>query len=85
MFIKKPSDEEIKRTNSWGTWNKGVSEFDWYYDETETCYILEGKAEVTDSEGNSIEFGPGDLVTFNKGLNCTWKITSPIRKKYKFG
>jgi uncharacterized protein len=85
MFVKKPSEEEINKTNSWGTWNKGISEFEWFYDESETCYILEGKAEVTDKEGNKIKFGTGDLVTFNQGLSCTWKIISPIKKKYTFG
>ena len=85
MFIKKASDEEIAQTKSWGTWSKENSTFDWFYDEKETCYILEGIAEVTDKEGNSISFGQGDLVCFQKGLSCTWKITSPIRKKYRFG
>lgn len=72
-------------TKNWGTWNKEVSVFSWDYDETETCYILEGKAEVTDQDGNIIEFQTGDFVKFEKGLHCTWKINSPIRKKYLFG
>ncbi len=85
MSVTKPSEQEISATKTWGTWNKEKSVFDWYYDDTETCYILEGRAEVTDKQGNKIEFATGDMVKFDKGLSCTWKITSPIRKKYRFG
>ena len=62
-----------------------LSEFPWYYDEKETCYILEGNAVVTDNKGNKIEFGPGDWVEFEQGLECNWKILKTIRKKYRFG
>ena len=43
MSKKKPSKEDLKKLNveSWGTWSKEISEFDWSYDDTETCYILE--------------------------------------------
>lgn len=85
MNKKKPSSEEINETSSWGTWSKEPSEFPWYYNDKETCYILEGDATVTDKNGNSISFSTGDWVEFEKGLECTWKIENAIRKKYKFG
>ena len=85
MNVKKPSTEEISLTVSWGTWEKEPSEFPWVYDDKETCYILEGKAEVTDKEGNIVSFEAGDWVTFDKGVECTWKISETINKKYKFG
>ncbi len=85
MNVKKPSEEEIAQTKSWGTWSKEPSEFPWYYDDKEICYILEGKATVTDPQGNTVSFGPGDWVEFNQGLECTWKIDKMIKKRYKFG
>lgn len=85
MRVWQPTKEEIETTKRWETWNKGVSEFLWSYDDRETCYILEGEASVTDKEGNSIHFRAGDMVDFNKGLICTWKITKAIRKLYNFG
>ncbi len=68
MKIKKPTEEEIRSTLSWAYWSKEHSEFCWFYDNKETCLILEGKAEVTDAEGNSIRFQKGDWVEFDKGL-----------------
>lgn len=52
MKKKKPTEEELKKLGikSWGTWSKEKSVFDWSYDDTETCYILDGEVEVTDSE-----------------------------------
>ena len=85
--IEKPDAEKLEEmgVNSWPIWEKEASRFDWSYDETETCYILEGKARVEPKSGEAVEFGPGDLVTFPKGMNCVWEISSPIRKHYKFG
>jgi uncharacterized protein len=34
-----------------------VSVFDWEYDATETCYVMEGEVKVTTSEGEAVEFG----------------------------
>ena len=87
MKVEKPSKEELDElgVDGWGMWEKEVSEFPWTYDDSETCYILEGNAEVTAEDGAKVEFGEGDLVTFPKGMSCTWKITKPIRKRYAFG
>ncbi len=85
MKVKKPSQSEISEALSWGTWSRKPSEFPWYYDEKETCFILEGEARVTDNEGNSVAFGPGDWVEFEQGLECTWNIIKTIKKHYRFG
>ena len=34
--------------------------------------------------GEPVELGAGDLVTFAKGLSCTWDIREPIKKHYSF-
>lgn len=85
MKVWQPSEDEINMAHTWGIWSKEVSEFPWYYSEKETCYILEGEAEAIDNEGNQITFRAGDMVQFEQGLECTWKIKKDIRKRYKFG
>jgi uncharacterized cupin superfamily protein len=40
---------------------------------------------VTPEGGEAVEMGKGDLVTFPKGMSCTWKIRKNVRKHYKFG
>lgn len=84
MKVWNPTEKEIKDAESWNTWSKEVSEFQWFYDDTETCLVLEGAALVQDTHGNTVEFKKGDMVRFEKGLSCTWKITDDLRKKYKF-
>ena len=83
--IKKLSDQEKldKGINSWPIWEKEVSRFDWYYDFTEHCQILEGRVVVETEEGN-VEIKAGDFVTFPKGLKCIWDIKENIRKHYNF-
>jgi uncharacterized protein len=84
MKVWKPTESEISSTKSWETWSKEQSEFPWSYDERETCYILEGEAEVIDKQGNKIVFKTGDMVQFEQGLECTWNIKKKIQKKYLF-
>ncbi|MFH1593557.1 MAG: cupin domain-containing protein [Candidatus Omnitrophota bacterium] len=69
---------------SWPIWIKEVSRFDWHYYDTEMCYILEGRVTVGTKGGKKVNFGPGDFVTFPKGLDCVWDITEPVRKHYNF-
>ena len=85
MRVWQPTMEEIEKTKGWGIWSKEESEFPWYYDEMETCYILEGEASAADNKGNNIRFKAGDMVQFKEGLSCTWKISKAIKKRYHFG
>ena len=83
--IIKPTDDFLieKGVKSWGIWEKETSQFPWFYDAEEHCYILEGKVIVnTDFEQVTIE--AGDYVIFPKGLDCHWNILSPIRKHFNF-
>jgi len=68
---------------NWPIWEKEPSDFPWHYDETEVCYILEGRVIVT-SDNERAEFGQGDLVTFPRGLDCRWQVLEKIRKHYNF-
>jgi len=82
--VYKPQKEDLERRGvlSWPIWEKEVSRFDWYYDSIEECYLLEGKVAVETEDGEKVEFGKGDLVTFPRGLSCTWDIKEPVRKHY---
>ena len=85
ITIHKPSEKEINTGDirSWPLWACNVSEFDWEYDQQESCLLLEGEVEVTSDVG-SVKFGVGDFVVFPKGLKCRWKIIKPVRKHYSF-
>ena len=84
--VKKPDSDFLKNRKvlSWPIWEKEASRFDWHYDNTEECYLLEGKVTVETRNGAKVEFGKGDFVTFPKGLSCTWEISEPVRKHYNF-
>ena len=84
--IERPNEAKLKElgVSDWPIWEKEASKFDWHYDNTETCYLLEGKVTVTTKDGKAVNFGSGDLVTFPQGLSCVWDIQAPVRKHYSF-
>ena len=83
--VEKPSAEKIEEMKAWPVWSAERSVFDWEYDTSETCYILEGEVEVKTEDGEVVEFGPGDLVSFPSGLKCVWDVRRPVRKHYRMG
>lgn len=87
ILEKNPKREKLDQLNvfSWPIWEKEISEFPWYYDEKETCYILDGNVVVTPENDDAVEINKGDLVIFPQGMSCSWKITKGIKKHYKFG
>ena len=84
--VKKLDEKELKNigVKSWPIWEKEISRFDWSYDSTEECYLLEGKVVVETEDGKKTEFGKGDFVTFPKGLSCVWDVKEPVKKHYNF-
>ncbi len=84
--VEKPDKTRLESDGvlSWPIWEKEVSEFDWHYDSTEECYLLEGKVVVKTGDGDEVEFGKGDYVTFPKGLSCRWEVKEPVKKHYIF-
>ena len=83
ITVRKPNEAEKNDIMSKPTWGCDVSEFDWFYDSEETCLIMEGEVSVS-YEGKTVSFGPGDYVTFPKGLSCVWKVSKPVKKHYIF-
>jgi uncharacterized cupin superfamily protein len=83
---RKPDQKTLQEAGvfEWPIWTKEVSEFPWTYDTEETCYFLDGEVIVTPEEGQPVSIGTGDLVTFPKGMSCTWKIHKSVKKHYRF-
>jgi len=79
------AENEISKKGvfSWPIWSCEVSEFDWEYDQQESCLLLEGEVEVK-SEFETVRFSAGDFVVFPRGLKCRWKVIKPVRKHYSF-
>jgi len=84
--IQKLTDGDLENIGvaSWPIWEKEVSRFDWHYAQTEECYLLEGQVVGETKDGEKVEFGKGDFVTFPQGLSCIWDIKAPVRKHYSF-
>jgi len=87
IVIHDPDQQHLEELDvfNWPTWSKEASEFSWEYDSGETCYLLEGEALVTPQNGKPVLIKQKDLVTFPKGLKCTWKITKTVRKHFTLG
>lgn len=80
-----PAKLDAMSVDSWPTWSKEESTFDWTYDTEEVCYILEGEATITpNGGGEAVMIQRGDLVRFPAGLSCVWHITEAIEKHYLF-
>jgi len=79
------NSDELTRQGifNWPVWECEPSTFDWHYDQEETCYVLEGEIKVKTAD-EEVLLGPGDFVTFPKGLDCTWTVNKAVRKHYNF-
>lgn len=51
---------------------------DWPVDEF--MYMIEGHVNITDTQGVSYTYGPGESFVMPKGFTGTWKQTGPIKK-----
>jgi uncharacterized protein len=51
--------------------------------DTETCYIVSGRATITDdASGEKQEISAGDVIVFPMGWSGRWDVTETIRKVY---
>lgn len=84
--VRKPTASELDKlkVEDWPVWEHGRDKFPWHYETPEICYILSGKVRVRTAE-ETVEFGPGVLVTFPAGLSCEWEILEPVKKHYRMG
>ena len=86
VIQSQPTQAELDKLgiNHWPTWQKEPSKFDWYYDATEVCYLLEGEVLVTPEQSEPVLIQAGDLVTFPAGLSCQWLVKQAVLKHYQF-
>jgi len=55
-------------------------------EDTETCYILSGRAVITDgATGETFEISAGDVIVQPKGWSGRWDVKETIRKVYSIG
>jgi uncharacterized cupin superfamily protein len=80
-----PAKLEVMGVYDWPTWSKEPSTFPWSYEQSETCYLLDGVAVVTPEGGEAVTIQAGDLVIFPAGMQCSWEIRETVRKHYHFG
>ena len=92
ITVEKISEEKKKQlgipvvceeTDEWSVWECEPSTFDWQYAQKEIAYVYQGKVKVKTKTGEAM-ITKGDLVTFPKGLSCTWNVLEKIRKVYRF-
>ncbi|NIR61007.1 MAG: cupin domain-containing protein [Gammaproteobacteria bacterium] len=81
---RNPDDARLSElgVRGWPVWSCEPSTFPWTYDANETCYFLEGDVTVRPDEGEPVTVGRGDLVTFPRGMSCTWEVRQAVRKHY---
>jgi uncharacterized cupin superfamily protein len=54
--------------------------------DTETCYILSGRATVTDAAtGERYEVSADDVIVQPRGWSGRWDVSETIRKVYSIG
>ncbi|MSR60135.1 MAG: DUF861 domain-containing protein [Planctomycetaceae bacterium] len=63
-----------------GLWKHDCATFDYVFPGDETFHVLEGSISITIAGGETVELGPGDIVSFAKGQASTWTIRSPFKK-----
>ncbi|TYQ13080.1 UNVERIFIED_CONTAM: hypothetical protein Cloal_4129 [Acetivibrio alkalicellulosi] len=82
---RKMSLEEAKQLgiDTWSRWECEPDTFDWEYPEQETAYVFEGDVIVT-TQDEEVHITENMLVSFPKGLKCTWKVQKTIKKVYTF-
>ncbi|CAL9227214.1 unnamed protein product [Arabidopsis halleri] len=95
---KNPSQARLDelKFKSWPKWGCSPGKYHLKYEAEEICYIVRGKVKVYPKPPSSlssssdaevewcVEFGAGDIVTFPKGLSCTWDVSLSVDKHYIF-
>jgi len=65
-----------------GVWESTTGKWNISYTEDEFCYLIEGKAILTDSEGHSEEIVPGVAFVIPAGYQGTWETIGTAKKFY---
>jgi len=63
-----------------GIWECTPGKIEFVYPFSELCTLLEGKVTVTDSDGRSVTYGPGDSFYIAQGEKVLWEVHERVRK-----
>jgi uncharacterized cupin superfamily protein len=76
------SEGSGKAVVSIGMWASSEGIIKVQYDDDELCVIAAGKVRLTNQDGDSAEFGPGEGFLILNGFRGTWESLKPVRKWY---
>ncbi|MFI2811909.1 cupin domain-containing protein [Microbulbifer sp. JSM ZJ756] len=65
-----------------GIWSSDAGKWELTYSEDEYCYIIEGEAAITDSDGHSERVATGDAFCIPAGFRGTWETLGSVKKFY---
>ncbi len=82
--VETPTPAVAAEMKAYPTWSCGVGVFDWHYEQAEVCLLTAGQVRVTVHGGETVSFAAGDLVTFPRGIQCTWDVRAPVCKHFRF-
>ena len=65
---------------SFGLWRRDAQSRRFERPYHEIAYIIEGRVEITDDDGEVLVAGPGDILITPQGSKGYWKNLSPVKK-----
>jgi len=86
VIATRPSQHALEElgVKNWPMQSSEVAIYPQHYEEKETCYLLEGEADIVVGE-DRMTVHAGDLVIFSAGMDCIWEVHHPITKRYQVG
>jgi len=63
-----------------GYWEATPGTYQVTYNADEMVHIFEGKATLTDTDGNAVSYSAGDSFVVQAGFKGTWKTEETVRK-----
>lgn len=81
-----PVKLDVMGVEDWPLRRFGTCRFECSYRNTETCYVVSGRAVITPRDGGEPVFlHEGDLVTLLPGLDCTWETFDSFSMHHRAG
>ena len=65
-----------------GIWASEPGKWIVKYTEHEYCHLLEGRIQMTDTQGNVVDLKPGDDFVIPAGYEGTWEVIESAKKVY---
>jgi uncharacterized cupin superfamily protein len=85
FFKRRKATEDTKRKiTAWDIWECADPTFSHDYDRTVTMFVHQGAAELTFSNGDTVDLQAGDTLTVQAGASASWAISHPIRNSYQY-